>query len=43
MNNGVAAAAVSREELKSLWILDKASTFTSELVALNLAFDIVWH
>jgi len=43
MNNGVAAAAVSLEEVKSLHILDKASIFTTELVALNLALDIVWH
>ena len=37
------AAAVSREEVKSLQIPDKASIFTGELVALNLALDIVWH
>jgi len=43
MNNSVAAAAVSREEVKSLWIPDKASIFTAELVALNLALDIVCH
>ena len=43
MNNSVAAAAVSREEVKSLRIPDKASIFTAELVALNLALDIVWH
>ena len=43
MNNSVAAAAKSREEVKSLWIPDKASIFTTEFVALNLALDIVWH
>jgi len=43
INNGVAAAAMSREEVRSLWIPDKASIFTTELVALNLALDIVWH
>jgi len=43
MNNSVAAAAVSREEVKSLRIPDKASIFTAELVALSLALDIVWH
>ena len=43
MNNSVAAAAVSHEEVKSLQIPDKASIFTAELVALNLALDIVWH
>jgi len=43
MNNGVAAAAVSCEEVKSLRIPDKASIFTTELVALNLALDIAWH
>jgi len=45
MNNCVAAAAVSHEELKSLLvcILDKASIFTADLVALNLALDIIWH
>ena len=43
MNNSVAAAAVSHEEVKRLRIPDKASIFTAELVALNLALDIVWH
>jgi len=43
MNNSVAAAAVSREEVKSLRIPDKASIFTTELVAINLALDVVWH
>jgi len=43
INNSVAVAAVSHEEVKSLQILDKASIFTAELVALNLALDIVWH
>jgi len=43
MNNSVAVAAVSREEAKSLRIPDKASIFTAELVALNLALDVVWH
>ena len=43
MNNSVAVAAVSSEEFKNLRIPDKASIFTSELVALNLALDIVWH
>ena len=43
MYNSVAVAAVSREEVKSLWIPDKASIFTAELVALNVALDIVWH
>jgi len=43
INNGPAAAAVSREQVKSLWIPDKASIFTAELVALSLALDIVWH
>jgi len=43
MNNCVAMAAVSREEVKSLRIPDKASSFATELVALNLALDIVWH
>jgi len=36
MNNSVAAVAVSHEEVKSLWIPDKASIFTAELVALKL-------
>jgi len=40
MNN---SAAVSREEVKILRIPDKAIIFTAELVAVNLAFDIVWH
>ena len=40
MNNSVAAAAVSREEVKSWWIPDKASIFTAQLVALNLTLDI---
>ena len=43
MNNSVAAAAVSREEAKSLRIPDKASIFTAELVALNLALDTVFQ
>jgi len=43
MKNGVAAASVNREEVKSLWILDKASILTAELVAFNLSLDIVWH
>jgi len=43
INNSVAAAAVSREEVKSLQIPDKASIFTAELVALNLTLDIVSH
>jgi len=34
---------LSHEEVKSLRIPDKASIFTAELVALNLALDIVWH
>ena len=29
--------------MKSLWIPDKASIFTAELVALNLTLDIIWH
>jgi len=41
VNNSVAAAAVSREEAKSLRI--PASIFTAELVALNFAPDVVWH
>jgi len=41
MNNSVAVAAVSREEAKSLRIPDKASIFATEVVALNLALDIV--
>ena len=43
MNNSVAAAAESRDKVKSLRIPDKASISTTELVALNLALDIVWH
>jgi len=43
MNNSVAAAAASREEVKSLQIPDKASIFTAELIVLNLALDIVRH
>jgi len=43
MNNSVSAAAVRHEETKSLQIPDKASIFTAELVAHNLALDIVWH
>jgi len=43
MNNSVAAAAVSRDDVESLRIPDKASISTTELVALNLALDIVWH
>ena len=42
-NNGVAVAAVSHEEVKSLKIPDKATIFTAELVALNLSLDTVWH
>jgi len=41
MNNSVTAAAVSHEEVKSLRIPDKASIFTTVLVALILALDIV--
>jgi len=43
MNNSVAAAAVSCGEVKSSQIPDKASIFTAELIALNLALDIVCH
>jgi len=43
MNNAVALAALSREEVKGLRIPDKASIFNTELVAVNLALDIVWH
>jgi len=43
MNNSAAASVVSREEVKSTRIPDKASIFTAELVALNLALDIIWH
>jgi len=41
MNNGVAATAVSHEEVKSLRIPDKVSIFTTELVALNLSLDVL--
>jgi len=43
MNNGVGVAAVSYEEVKSLRFPDKASIFTTELVAPNLALDTVWQ
>jgi len=43
MNNGVAAAAVSHEEVKSFRIPDKASIFTTEFFALNVSLDIVWY
>jgi len=43
MNNCVAASAVIREEVKSLWNPDKSSIFTTELVGLILALDIVWN
>ena len=41
MNNGTAAAAVIGDMVKSLWITSHASIFTAELVALNLAFDLI--
>ena len=40
-NNGTAAAAVSGDIVKSLRITSYASIFTAELVALNLALDII--
>jgi len=40
-NNGTAAAAVSGDVVKSLRITSHASIFTAELVALNLALDII--
>jgi len=40
-NNGTAAAVVSGDMVKSLRITSHASIFTAELVALNLALDIV--
>jgi len=40
-NNGTAAAAVSGDIVKSLRITSHASIFTAELVALNLALDII--
>ena len=42
-NDGTAAAAVSREAVKSIRITEKASIFTAELIALNLSLDIIWH
>jgi len=41
MNSLVGAAAVGRGVSKILRITDKASIFTAELVALNLALDII--
>jgi len=41
MNSLVGAAAVGRDVSKILQITDKASIFTAELVALNLALDII--
>jgi len=41
MNNGTAAAATSGDVVKSLRITSQASIFTAELVALNLALDII--
>ena len=41
MNSLVGAAAVGRDVSKVLRITDKASIFTAELVALNLALDII--
>ena len=41
MNSLVGAAAVGRDVSKILRITDKASIFTAELVALNLALDII--
>jgi len=41
MNSHVGAAAVGRDVSKILRIIDKASIFTAELVALNLALDII--
>jgi len=41
MNNGTAAAAMSGDVVKSLRITSHASIFTAELVALNLALDII--
>ena len=40
-HNGTAAAAVSGDIVKSLRITSLASIFTAELVALNLALDII--
>ena len=40
-NNGTAAAAVSGDVVKSLRITSHASIFTAELIALNLALDII--
>jgi len=40
-NNGTAAAAVNGDVVKSLRITSHASIFTAELVALNLALDII--
>jgi len=40
-NNGTAAAAVSGDVVKSLRITSHASIFTAEVVALNLALDII--
>ena len=40
-NNGTAAAAVSGDVVKSLRITSHDSIFTAELVALNLALDII--
>jgi len=41
MNNGTAAAAVNGDVVKSLRITSHFSIFTAELVALNLALDII--
>jgi len=41
MNSLVGAAAVGRGVSKILRITDKASIFTAELIALNLALDII--
>jgi len=40
-NNGTAAAAMNGDVVKSLRITSHASIFTAELVALNLALDII--
>jgi len=40
-NNGTAAAAVSCDAVKSLRLTSHAGIFTAELVALNLALDII--
>ena len=40
-NNGTAAAAVSCDTVKSSRLTSHAGIFTAELVALNLALDII--